>query len=408
MKKFARFISLALVVLMAFGMANVGLAGDIKGSESNDVIRFGSDGKLKIMHITDSHITSNNADASMWLIGKALDKEQPDVAVVTGDNINPGEGWEKVQEFVDRYMELFESRGIPVAVTFGNHDSETGLFTRDQLLERYNRFSCSLARADVQPLSGSGTYFVPVYGSKDNSVKFNLWVFDSNDYDAAGNYSCVQKDQVDWYKATSDMLKIANGGEKVYSFAFQHIIVPEIYDVLKKVDKPGAFIYERIYTDGEYYTFDPNSTNYGTLYEEPCCGYENFGQFDAMVEKGDVIAVFSGHEHTNNFAVNNQGIDIVNSGSCRYNGDAYSAQYGYRIIEVDENDPSKYQTRVEKWYDMFTWGEVFSLKTAGDDLGFETALNVTFQGFFQKGWNNFYIAVVELFTGRQVSYPHSK
>ncbi len=404
MKRFTKLVSVLIVVCMMLGLS-------VSGFAANDIVptlRFNENGKLKIMHVTDSHLGEDNVDASVWLIGKALDKEQPDVVVITGDNVSSGGGWEKVTAIIDKYMGVFESRNIPVAVTFGNHDSENCDFTRDELLDYYNTFSCSLSDADVKALSGSGTFNIPVLASDSNAIKFNLWVFDSNDYDAQGHYSCVQADQVNWYKATSDLLRLANGGKKVNSLAFQHIIVPEIYDVLKKVDNSGGFIYERIYTDGEYYTFDPAQKNYGTLYEEPCCGYENYGQFDAMVEKGDVLAMFTGHEHTNNFAVHNQGIDIVNSGSTRFNGDAYSTQYGYRIIEVDEKDTSTYTTRVEKWYDMFTMSDVFALKSEGDDLGFDTAFNVTFQGFFQKGWNNFYIFLVETFTGRQVCYPHEK
>ena len=34
--------------------------------------------------------------------------------------------------------------------------------------------------------------------------------------------------------------------------------------------------------------FDPARKNYGAIRETPCPGYENYGQFDAMVEKGDV------------------------------------------------------------------------------------------------------------------------
>ena len=46
--------------------------------------------------------------------------------------------------------------------------------------------------------------------SDGEMIKFNLWVFDSNDYDENGNYACVKADQVEWYKAKSDELKKAN------------------------------------------------------------------------------------------------------------------------------------------------------------------------------------------------------
>ena len=44
-------------------------------------------------------------------------------------------------------------------------------------------------------------------------------------------------EQIEWYKETSAKLKEENGGETVNSLVFQHIIVPEIYDVLAKVEE---------------------------------------------------------------------------------------------------------------------------------------------------------------------------
>ena len=118
-------------------------------------------------------------------------------------------------------------------------------------------------------------------------MKFNLWVFDSGDYDEEGRYSCVQSDQVKWYEQTSDKLRKENDGEKVNSLVFQHIIVGEIYDALQKSDKWKSYAYKHLYNEDEYYMFDPEGVNYGTMRETPCPGYANYGQFDAMVEKGD-------------------------------------------------------------------------------------------------------------------------
>jgi hypothetical protein len=48
--------------------------------------------------------------------------------------------------------------------------------------------------------------------------------------DGGGEYDWVRKDQIDWYAAASQALE-AQAGAKVPSLAFQHIIVPEIYDI---------------------------------------------------------------------------------------------------------------------------------------------------------------------------------
>lgn len=395
MKKFISFLLATIMIMGSFAITSFAEEGD-------RVMKFNADGKFKVMHVTDTHLEDYNVDSSCWAIGYACDKEKPDIAVVTGDNVQNCDNPEDTKRFIDKLMTVFQARNIPVAVTFGNHDSETGAMSREELMAYYNTYSCSVSVDDGEALSGCGTYNIPVMSSDGEKVKFNLWVFDSNDYDGKGHYGCVKADQVEWYKKTSDELKSQNGGEKVYSLAFQHIIVPEIYDVLEKADKKVLFSFEHIINDGEYYHFDENQKNYGTLNETPCSGGENFGQFDAMVEKGDVLAIFSGHDHANAFGVQNQGIDIVNSLSTRYNNERYSTQYGYRMIVIDENDTSVYDTYSVHWYDMLTLKEALSVE---DNYGKDVATKITFLGFFQKFFDNFYRTFAHIITGRTISYP---
>lgn len=401
MKTAKRILSFLMAVVIMAGISATGFAA---GGEQK-ALQFGADGKFSIMHVTDTHLADDNIDASVWLIAQACDREKPDLVCVTGDNLQNEEDSNKTKSYIDKLMTVFEERNIPTAVTFGNHDSEVGAMSREDLMAYYNTYSCSVSVDDGEALSGCGTYNLPILSSDGSKVKFNVWVFDSNDYDGEGHYGHVKKDQVEWYKAKSDELTAANGGEKVYSFAFQHIIVPEVYDALMKTDRKKLFSFSHMYNKNDYYMFDPNGINFGTLNETPCCGYYNDGQFDAMVEKGDVLAMFTGHDHTNAFGVKYKGIDIVNSLSTRYNGDAFSSQYGYRMLEIDEADTSKYTSRVEHWYDMFTLEDINSLRKAGDDYGYKLALDVDFKGFFQKGFDEFSRAIVSVFSGRQISYP---
>lgn len=375
-------------------------------NKTDKTIKFDSNGKLKILHVTDTHLNSNhNFDPTIWLVEKACDTEKPDIVIITGDNVVNCENADDTKKMINALMNIFESRNIPVAVTFGNHDSEQGAMTREDLMAYYNTFSCSVSVDDGEALSGCGTYNIPVISSDGKKVKFNLWVFDSGDYDEKGRYSCVKPDQIEWYKQTSDKLKSDNNGEIVHSLVFQHIIVGEIYDVLKKSDSWKPYAYKHLYNKEEYYMFDPDRVNYGTIREYPCPGYENFGQFDAMVKQGDVLAMFTGHDHTNAFAVEHKGIDIVNSISTRYIGLAHSTQCGYRVIEVDENDTSKYQTRVSRIYDIFNFEAVKAEKENGDKFTYRMACEFAVKGKIQKTASNIYRKIVETFTDRQVTYP---
>ena len=377
-------------------------------STTDTAVRFNSDGKLKILHIADPHLANDkHFDSSIWVIAEACDVEKPDLVVLTGDNTKPYEDPEETKKIINSLMNVFESRDIPVAVTFGNHDSEAGPMTRADIMEYYKTFSCVITADGDEGFKNCATFNVPVLASDSDEVKFNVWVFDSGDYDEdePRHYDRVRTEQIEWYKETSAKLQNENGGEKVNSVVFQHIIVPEIYDVLKKVDSKQPYTVKHIYNEDEYYAFDPENVNYGTLNEKPCPGYYNDGQFDALVENGDVLAMFTGHDHTNAFGVRNRNIDIYTSPMTRYKGLAYTTQYGYRVVEIDENDTSSYKTRVERLYDVFDFAYMDTAKDNGDKYSKRIALELAVKGKAQEIFMNLWQSAVELFTNRTVTYP---
>ena len=408
------FLILTLIILSSYFLpllrpayGNINYSSANPQNETDRTIRFDSDGKLKLLHITDTHLNieyKHNFEPTIRLIEKACDDENPDIIMLTGDIVLNCDNEEDTKKMINALMNVFDSRSIPVAVTFGNHDSEKGAMSREELMAYYNTFSCSVSVDDGEALSGCGTYNIPVLASASEDVKFNLWVFDSGDYDEEGRYSCVKPDQTEWYRQTSDALTEANNGEKVNSLVFQHIIVGEIYDALLKSDSWQSYAYKHLYNENEYYSFNPENVNYGTIRETPCPGYNNYGQFDAMLEQGDVLAMFTGHDHTNAFGVNYKGIDIVNSLSTRYISLAHSTQCGYRVIELDENDTSTYETRVIRIYDMYDSDTVKEEKLSGDKFRYSMALDFAIKSKFQKAATDIYGWLIEAVTGRQVTY----
>lgn len=380
--------------------------------KTDTTVKFNEDGKLKILHVADTHLANDkHFDSSIWVIAQACDVEKPDLVVLTGDNTKPYEDPAETKRLINSLMNIFQSRNIPVAVTFGNHDSEAGPMSRADIMEYYKTFPCVITAEDADTFYNCATFNIPVLASDSDKVKFNIWVFDSGDYDAKEgdrHYDRVRTEQIEWYKKTAAKLKKNNGGETVNSVVFQHIIVPEIYDVLKKVDSKKPFAIKHIYNEEDYYMFDPEQTNYGTLNEKPCPGYINDGQFDALVENGDVLAMFTGHDHTNAFGVRNQNIDIYTSPMTRYKGVAYTTQYGYRVVEIDENDTSSYTTRVERLFDVFDFSYIRTAKDNGDKYSGRLAFELAVKGAVQKAYMKLYQSAVELFCGRTVTYPDYK
>ncbi len=410
-------VALVLVIQFVAGIVffeldpaneNINFDAADAGKETDTTISFNADGKLKILHVADPHLANDkHFDSSIWVIAEACDVEKPDLVVLTGDNTKPYEDPEETKKIINSLMNIFESRNIPVAVTFGNHDSEAGPMTRADIMEYYKTFSCVITAEEADAFYNCATFNIPVLASDSDDVKFNIWVFDSGDYDGEEprHYDRVRTEQIEWYKDVSAKLREENGGETVNSVVFQHIIVPEIYDVLKKVDSKKPYAIKHIYNEDEYYMFDETQTNYGTLNEKPCPGYINDGQFDALVENGDVLALFTGHDHTNAFGVRNQSIDIYTSPMTRYKGLAYTTQYGYRVVEIDENDTSSYTTRVERLYDVFDFSYIETAKDNGDKYSGRLGLELAVKGAVQKGALKLYQSVIELFTGRTVTYP---
>lgn len=359
-------------------------------------------GKLRIIHITDTHIGADNEEMTLCLIAQALDREHPDVAVVTGDTISSDNNREETLNRTRKFMKLFQDRNIPVALTFGNHDSESGIVTRQELMACYNEFPCSISVDEGDIMEGCGTYNVPVLASESDEVRFNLWIFDSGDYDDEGKYANVSEEKIEWYKEKSKAYE-SMYGKKVYSLAFQHIIVPEVYDALKKVSRISPYTYKGIYHHEGYYRFDPKMPNSGTLKEPPCCGAINHGQFDALVERGDCLGIFTGHDHTNAFGVKFKGVDIVNSLSTRYQDDCFSTQYGYRIIDVEEKDTSVYTSKVVRWYNLYKPENLSEYRNKGETV-YKTAKSVALKGLRERFLQGSGHLIVRIFGLRKVKY----
>lgn len=126
---------------------------------------------------------------------------------------------------------------------------------------------------------GTGTHNLPIYASEGSETKFNLWMIDSNDYDRVnGGYDYVHQDQIDWYEKTSKALE-EKEGHLVPSIAFQHIIVPEVAELL--VDSPFKgenAISKKLNGQNKLLMLKPGKAS-GMMLEFPCPSNTNSGEF---------------------------------------------------------------------------------------------------------------------------------
>ncbi len=327
------------------------------------VLKF-NNGEFKIMHICDCQDGYPASEIMLKYIDLAIKEEKPDVVILGGDNtvcgygeselagLNEQQRKEKItalkKNAIQELVDVFVKNETYFTLVFGNHDHQQGL-ENDELLELY--IECGgkycLAYDAVPELTGSGTHNLPVYDSANENIIFNLYMFDSGDtaYDENGKdmgYDSVHPDQIEWYKGVRDSLK-ERTGKYVPSVAFQHIIVNEVYDKLFfKVPVLGIREF-----NGTQYSVFPKTNNFtGHLLELPCPGYYNYGQFDAMNEKGDVLGMFFGHDHTNSFECDIDGMRIINTPSPTHHSYSSELNSGCRIITVKESDTSTFESRL--------------------------------------------------------------
>lgn len=320
-------------------------------SGENDVLKFDENGEFKIFNICDiqdmypMHITAKH------FIEDMIEIHDPDLVVLGGDN-TVSTAATKAQA-IEEICNIFVESETYFTLVFGNHDDEQGV-SREELLKLYQYYGGEYCLAyDADPsLTGVATHNLTVKSSDGSKIAYNLYMFDSNSYttDEEGNhlgYDAVHEDQIEWYKNTSAAVKAANGGETVKAMAFQHIVVQEAFEKLF-IESPLNLGDLTLNFDGKSYTYLPfvRDMKDGFLLEAPCPGYYNYGQFDAFVETGDVVAVFSGHDHPNSYTVTKDGVDIVNTPGASFESYGDNSVRGLRLITLNESDTETYETKV--------------------------------------------------------------
>lgn len=347
-------LAVAIPYLCVNGFASNGILDSSAGSDYSllpasdrpSPLKFNSDGRFKIIYLCDIQDVYPMDAAAKEFICEVLDNESPDLVILGGDNtVAPKED---KSDAIAELCGIFTSREIYFTLVFGNHDHEQGLCD-DELLQIYAEKGGEYCLAyDQNPaLTGTATHHLTVAASDSAKPAFNLWMFDSNEYEGKGDGS-VNTDQVEWYSAKSAEFTRLNGGEPVPAMAFQHIVMRNVQDKLffrlpLSDDDDAATV--RNYEDCSYSLYLRKFTAYsGFIHEMPCAGYYDHGELDAMVRAGDVMAVFSGHDHICDYRTTVSGIEIINTPGCSHHAYGKDIMRGCRRIVISEDDPLNYET----------------------------------------------------------------
>jgi hypothetical protein len=242
------------------------------------ILKFNNKGKFRIAQFTDLHFQykSERSDSSLALMRAVIASEKPDLVVLTGDIVTSKhtlKAWNSLcQTFIDAK--------VPWTIVLGNHDIEENM-TGKEIIEALEKMPYNLTSNGPDNVSGNGNYVLNILSSNSSKTETVLYFLDSHGgfgkNKEFGGYDWIKSDQIGWYRDQSINFTNANGGRPMNALAFFHIPLQEYKEVLGK------------------------ATTIGIQKENICSSDINSGMFAAMLETKDVMGIFVGHDHNNNY-----------------------------------------------------------------------------------------------------------
>ncbi|KAL1080815.1 hypothetical protein V6Z11_D09G020500 [Gossypium hirsutum] len=345
------------VLLLCFAPINVSAAERQQSPplQLSQKLRFGRTGEFKILQVADMHYADGKATPCLNVlpsqvhgcsdlntsafIQRMIQAEKPNLIVFTGDNIFGFDAKDSAKSL---------NAAFAPAIAAGFHGLLEGVMKHIVGLKHtLSQFNPSEAHI----IDGFGNYNLEVGGIEGsgfaNKSVLNLYFLDSGDYSTPVIASCtntsipgygwIKPSQQLWFKRTSAKLQSA------------YMRPP----MAKKSFAPGL-------------VFDASNFT-GVRQEGISSATINSGFFTTMVEAGDVKAVFTGHDHLNDFCGQMTGIQLCYAGGFGYH--AYGKAGWSRRARV-------VVASLEKT-DGGGWGAVKSIKTWKHlDDGHLTAIDV--------------------------------
>ena len=268
---------------------------------------------FKILQLTDIHYGEGpgttwglQQDArSIELIQSLLRAEEPDLVVLSGDNLTADyikEDASAIQNQLVQAMVEAQS-GVRWCLVMGNHDDhpfETFLDDEDVLLSAATTTRGELLTSDAA-LEGSVTvaddksmYKLPIFYTADNGTEHDspaaeIFIFDTG---GGSTREDIDQEQVEWFIEQTSSI-----AQPIPAIAFQHIATNE---------KAWAFGSECSGTDAE-----PNKVK--TVKNDR-------GLFEAMLNYEDIFFVGIGHDHGKSYCCNYKKLQLCYGRHSGYGG----------------------------------------------------------------------------------------
>ena len=317
-------------------------------------LAFRPDGRFKVVQFNDTQDDEQTDRRTIELMDRTLDAEKPDFVVINGDVINGGCDTElEVKQALNQVVKPMESRKIPWAVTFGNHDEDsaakTGM-TEARMLQFLQSYEYNVNGDSTDGVTGTSNSLLLVQSSKSKDPAFGLWLIDTGryapdsingqDFEGYPDWDWVRMDQVTWYRNLSIATE-QKYGRKIPSLMWGHIALHEHRNMW------FASLDSR--TDADHHRAVKKHNIVGERNEDECPGPFNSGLFNAFLERGDVRGYFVGHDHVNTYVGNYYGVELgygpgTGFGAYGLPGADRNRLRGARVFELDENHAGIYKS----------------------------------------------------------------
>lgn len=393
-------------------------------------LQFHLSGKFRVLQVSDIQDGPKISPDTIALLEASVDASRPDVVVFTGNQIAGYDEayaatfrkrrWtpvssaaddgararrraadmqhtrELVRSFMGRMVQPLVDRGIPWAVTYGNHDAQCGLDvaeldamyrelpgclnppleSRESLEEadsvaaaprvgksapskrrsRMTRVMADYAGLPQQPVYACepGTLALPVLDERGEHTVCALMVVNSGDYVPQGGYGSPSAQALEFMQMMPRCL-----GARI--LAFQHMPIPQHYDVLKRVRPTAAHAIEGYRTRaGHTFVLDDAKVMPGSyLGEGISCPDEDCGEF-AILRKGQYVGLSAAHDHRNGFVGVVDGVMLAATPTCGFGTyGPVPAKRAVRLFEFDIRHPHEPRTQ------LLEFGELVGKPSAG-------------------------------------------
>lgn len=257
---------------------------------------------LRVLQLTDTHFGSQDIvhkgldRRTFEMITKLVDQQRPDLVVHNGDFINNDQGPKISFEAVD----FMDGLGVPWTHALGNHD--IGAVSTEDYRKKQRQAAFGYFDADGKR---EYAFRFDVVAPGSDKPGFTIYCFDSG---FRMPQKHVSAGQLAWFERQQ-----ANDREQgcaAPAIAMIHIPIVEF----KQLHESGGF---------------------RGIYGEKICHESDTGQtFAAFKKSGRLRAIFSGHDHKNDYCGHYDGIELVYGRVSGWAG--YGAlPRGGRLIELD-------------------------------------------------------------------------